>query len=227
MDPAGEQTKEDMSRPVVEKRDYLHYVLDNDFTVDLNSNDAAAERVSDEHSIRAHWKARLPLKIKIKQESWEVAVAKVMMKNVQTNTPKRITLRDKKTGGFTVEKEMRQARYETEGEVLDAVYEAMDGVEFQQSSSSSSADNADEEMFLLGVNSQHAPSDPAAMFAFEDFSGNGHFLVREERNVSATNHRISFLALYFHRRSKQNISHYTFCTRTTILEIVRGVRGHC
>lgn len=37
-------------------RNYLHTILDDDFTVNMNSNDKQAERLSEERSIRSYWK---------------------------------------------------------------------------------------------------------------------------------------------------------------------------
>ena len=67
---------------------YLHTVLDNNFTVNLNSNDKNAKHLSEKRSIRAYWKISLPLRLSIQREEFEVSIISVQLKNVQRNSPR-------------------------------------------------------------------------------------------------------------------------------------------
>lgn len=74
-------------------RNYLHTILDDDFTVNMNSNDKQAERLSEERSIRSYWKIRLPLKISIQREEFEVGIIAVQIKNRSEKFTKSFHLR--------------------------------------------------------------------------------------------------------------------------------------
>ena len=110
-------------------RDYLHYTKDDDFTVDLHSNDVNAVRVSPDASVRAHWRLKLPLTLEIPQKEYEVAVAKFTCRNHQTNSPKSVRLLEKGSKNVVVERPLPAERYSTEGDLLMAIYEVLDGGE--------------------------------------------------------------------------------------------------
>lgn len=97
-------------------RNYLHTILDDDFTVNMNSNDKQAERLSEERSIRSYWKIRLPLKISIQREEFEVGIIAVQIKNVQRNSP-RAFISDG-GGNDVVSQRMVERRIETYGDLF-------------------------------------------------------------------------------------------------------------
>lgn len=69
-------------------RNYLHRLMDDDFTVNLNSNEEKrAKRVSEDHSKRVHWITTLPMRLQFPREVFEVAIIAVQIKNVQMNAP--------------------------------------------------------------------------------------------------------------------------------------------
>lgn len=83
-------------------RNYLHRVWDDDFTVNLNSNDEDAEPESTDRSIRAAWKVALPLRLEFRREEFEVAIIRAQLKNVQANNPsnyRTVKIRDNSTTG--------------------------------------------------------------------------------------------------------------------------------
>lgn len=104
-------------------RDYSHYVLDDDFTVDLNSNDEKAKRLSMDKSVRAEWELELPLTVRIKKQEFEVAIARAMFKNVQANQPRKASLRHISSGVSFSEKEFTPQRFETVGDVTMALFD--------------------------------------------------------------------------------------------------------
>lgn len=69
-------------------RNYLHRVIDDDFTINTNSNDAKAKHASKERSIRANWIISLPLRLELRRQEYEVGIISVQLKNVQMNAPR-------------------------------------------------------------------------------------------------------------------------------------------
>ena len=76
-----------MNIVVADVRNYLHRLMDDDFTVNSNSNDEKAERMSESRSKRVYWKTFLPLRLQFAREEFEVAIISVQLKNVQVNSP--------------------------------------------------------------------------------------------------------------------------------------------
>ena len=68
-------------------RSHLHRVMDDDFTVNLNSNDKRAEAVSEDKSIRVNWKVSLPPRLQFRREEFKVGIISALLKNVQVNSP--------------------------------------------------------------------------------------------------------------------------------------------
>lgn len=97
-------------------RNYLHTILDDDFTVNMNSNDKQAERLSEERSIRSYWKIQLPLKISIQREEFEVGIISIQLKNVQRNSP-RAFISDG-GGNDVISQRMVERRIETYGDLF-------------------------------------------------------------------------------------------------------------
>ena len=54
-----------MNIVVADVRNYLHRLMDDDFTVNSNSNDEKAERMSESRSKRVYWKTFLPLLLSV------------------------------------------------------------------------------------------------------------------------------------------------------------------
>lgn len=113
------------TRVIGEHLDYLHYTKDDDFTVDLNSNDVNAVRLMPDVSVRAHWELKLLLKLRIRQKEYEVAVAKFICRNHQTNSPKLVRLVNASSGTVLVERPLARDHYAVKGDLLAGVYEAL------------------------------------------------------------------------------------------------------
>ena len=160
------------TRIASDARDYLHYTKDDDFTVDLHSNDAHAVRMSLDASVRAHWRLKLPLALKIPQKEYEVAVAKFTCRNHQTNSPKSVRVLEKDSANIVVERPLPVERYSTEGDMLAAIYETLDGGEvFPKIKKCSS-----EEFGILAVR------EDVGLYAILDFSWLGTAYIDKLRN---------------------------------------------
>ena len=104
-------------------RNYLHRVIDDDFTINTNSNDGKAKRVSEERSIRANWTISLPLRLELRRQEYEVGIIAVQLKNVQTNSPRACIL-DSGSGlpSDVLAKELPKQRIETYRDLLQDLF---------------------------------------------------------------------------------------------------------
>ena len=64
-------------------RDFTFLNKDDDFSVVLLSNDKKTVRMSEEDSIRSHFKSILPVHLDLSKGQWEIAVDKVILSNRQ------------------------------------------------------------------------------------------------------------------------------------------------
>lgn len=106
-------------------RNYLHRVIDDDFTINTNSNDAKAKHASKERSIRANWIISLPLRLELRRQEYEVGIISVQLKNVQMNAPRAYILDS--SGGTAdqnavLSKKMAQHRIETYQDLLQDLF---------------------------------------------------------------------------------------------------------
>lgn len=110
-------------------RNYLHRVIDDDFTINVNSNDKKAEHASKERSIRANWTISLPLRLELRRQEYEVGIISVQLKNVQMNSPRAYILDS--SGGIpsqdaVLSKKMAQQRVETYQDLLQDLFPLTD-----------------------------------------------------------------------------------------------------
>ena len=98
-------------------RDFTFLNKDDDFSVVLLSNDKKTERMSEEDSIRSHFKSILPVHLDLSKGQWEIAVDKVILSNRQNNAMKlRVS---SKSGKILKDVDFTPGVYDTTYEVLD------------------------------------------------------------------------------------------------------------
>ena len=98
-------------------RDFTFLNKDDDFSVVLLSNDKKTVRMSEEDSIRSHFKSILPVHLDLSKGQWEIAVDKVILSNRQNNAMKlRVS---SKSGKILKDVDFTPGVYDTTYEVLD------------------------------------------------------------------------------------------------------------
>ena len=104
-------------------RNYLHRVIDDDFTINTNSNDKKAKHGSEERSIRANWIISLPLRLELRRQEYEVGIISVQLKNVQMNSPRAYILdNDGGVPNQVLSKKMVEQRIETYQDLLQDLF---------------------------------------------------------------------------------------------------------
>ena len=99
-------------------RDFTFLNKDDDFSVVLLSNDKKTKRMSEQDSIRSHFKAILPVHLDLSEGYWEIAVDKVILSNRQNNAVK-LRVSSKNGDKKLKDVDFTPGVYDTSYEVLD------------------------------------------------------------------------------------------------------------